>query len=160
MNTSADGPPPVSAEELERERLQTYVDWAEVRAPWWMWPGLGLAVAAWFTGYGIGTWWGVAGAVAVAAVAGLALRVTSRQAQVSTPRFRGMPRAMQRAYLPALAAYVLFLGAAAYTLTVDTAPHLLLGLAAGGLLTAGSAWSSCRFRVAATRLAEAEGLRG
>jgi hypothetical protein len=26
---------PVTPEDLERERLRTYIDWAEVRAPFW-----------------------------------------------------------------------------------------------------------------------------
>jgi hypothetical protein len=152
-------PPPSSPEELERARLQTYVDWARVRAPWWLWPALVLAVTAWFVGYGQGPLWGAAGAMIVALVAGIALRVTADRGQVPMPRLRGMPRPLQLAYAPAIAAYAIFLGIAAYALAAGDAPYLLLGLAAGAVLAAGTAWSSRRFRVAADRLIEAEGLR-
>jgi hypothetical protein len=150
--------PSVSLEELERERLQTYLDWAQVRAPWWYWPAYALAIAAWFVGYGMGTGWGLAGAALVVLVALVGIRVIADRAQVSMPRFRGMPGPLKRSYLPVAVAAIGFVGAMLYVVVSASAPYLVLGVTAGAGMALAGAWTSHRYRAEAARLERGEGL--
>ena len=142
----------VSPEELERERVRTYVEWGRARAPAWYWPGLAVGISAWLIGLGYGAVWGAGGALLVLIVAFTGVQVLSRQTGVSMPRFRGMPGPLRRGYLPALGAGV-WLVAALVVVAVTDEPQIVLGAATGPVVALGGAWSSRCYRRAADELA-------
>lgn len=146
---------------LERERLLSYVEWAEVATPWWYWPVYGAALAAFVAAYSFGVIWGTIGAVAfAAAMGGLIGAVTSRSG-VSTPRFRAMPGRLRVTFLPILLALFAALGAIAAALMIVEDPSLVmlgLGIGAGAAL---AGWGhTVWYRHEARQLAREHGLRG
>lgn len=149
----------VTVDDLERERLRTYIDWAEVRAPRWYWPTYATVIAAWIAGYELGMLWGTAGAGVAVIVLLAMVRAVTRRSGVSTPRFRSMPARLQRAFHPfAVTFAVSVAGVMALTLSLDRPPFLLLGPVAGVAMSLAGAWASQRYREAATQLAEEAGM--
>ena len=148
---------PVSPEELERERLRTYVEWGRAPAPAWYWPGLAVGISAWLVGIGYGAVWGAGGALLVLIVAFAGVQVHARQTGVSMPRFRCMPGPFRLAYLPALGAGAWLVVALAVVAVTDE-PQIVLGAATGPVVALGGAWSSQRCRRAADELATEAGL--
>jgi hypothetical protein len=158
MSPDANRPQPaVSPDDLERERLRTYLDWGEVRAPVWYWPGLAFGVSWWLVGMGHGPGWSLPGAVVVMAVSLAGLRIVSDRAQVSMPRFRGMPTPLLRAYLPGAVGATWMVGVLVF-LAVSDQPHVWLGAITGPLVSLAGASTSVLYRRAADRLATAAGL--
>lgn len=150
--------PAITPDDLERERLRTYLDWAEVRAPVWYWPAYALAITAWIVGYGLGTLWGLAGALMVVAVAVVGIREMASRGQVAMPRFRGMPARLKRAWVPAGVAALWLVGVLLFTLTVEAPPRTLLGVLTGLIMGLAGAWTSRRYRIEARRLADETGI--
>jgi len=148
--------PEVSPEDLDRERLRTYLDWGKVRAPLWYWPGLAVAISTWLVGIGYGMFWGITGALLVVAVTVTGLNVMATRSQVSMPRFRGMPTPLRRAHLPVLLATV-WLVVALAVIALSDGPRVVLGAATGPLLAAAGAVTSGLYRRAADRLAATAG---
>jgi hypothetical protein len=164
----ADGTPPDPEREpwgadlasLERERLLSYVEWAEVATPWWYWPIYGTALAGFVAAYSFGMIWGTLGAVAFAAAMGALIGAVTSRSGVSTPRFRAMPGRLRVTFLPILLALLAALGAIASALVVvEDPPFVLLGLAIGaGAALAG--WGhTVWYRREARQLARDHGLR-
>lgn len=147
----------VSPDALERERLQTYLDWGGVRAPVWYWPGLAVAISLWLVGMGYGYQWSIPGAALVMLVSLIGIRVISERSQVSMPRFRGMPAPLLRAYIPGATAAVAMVGVLAFLALTDDA-NVLVGAMTGPLVALGGAWTSGRYRQAADQLATSAGL--
>ena len=148
----------VTPDELERERLRTYLDWAEVRAPFWYWPAYALAITAWIAGYGVDTLWGLAGALLVVVVAVGGIRVMASRGQVAMPRFRGMPAPLKRAWIPSVAAALWLGGVLLFTFAAEAPPHTLLGVLTGIIMALAGAWTSRRYRIEARRLADDAGM--
>lgn len=148
----------VTPEELDRERLRTYIDWAEVRAPAWYWPAYAAAIAIWLSGYELGMLWGSAGALFLLTVAAVGIRVMATRGQVSMPRFRGMPAALKRAYLPVVAATLWLVGVLMYGAFAEAPSFVLLGVVTGVAMALGGAWSSRLYRIEARRLAAEAGI--
>lgn len=145
---------------LERERLLSSVEWAEVAMPWWYWPVYGTALACFVAAYGLGVIWGTLGAVAFAAAMGALIGAVTSRSGVSTPRFRAMPGRLRVTFLPILLALLAALGAiAAALLVAEDPPFVLLGLAIGaGAALAG--WGhTVWYRHEARQLAREHGLR-
>jgi hypothetical protein len=143
--------PRPSPEDLDRERLRTYLDWGEVRAPVWYWPALAAAISAWLVGIGYGVLWGVIGALVVLAVTVTGLQVVANRSQVSIPRFSGMPSLLRRAFLPVLLATVWFVSVLVVVALSDS-PRVLLGAVTGPLVAVAGAATSGLYRRAAGRL--------
>lgn len=150
---------PVTPEDLEIERLRTYIDWAEVRAPAWYWPAYAVAVSVWLTAYSWGLLWGTLGALLVVALAAAGLRATAESSQVLMPRFRGMPSALKRAWLPLGVAAVGLVALLLYGAFTGWAPSRWFTLLVGPLMALCGAWTSQRYRVAARELANRAGIR-
>lgn len=148
----------MTPEELERDRLLTYIDWAEVRAPGWYWPAYGAAIAIWLSGYDFGMLWGTAGALLLITVAAVGIRVMATRGQVSMPRFRGMPGPLKRAYLPVVAATLWLVGVLMYGAFAEAPSFVLLGVVTGLVMALGGAWSSRLYRIEARRLAAEAGI--
>lgn len=156
MDTADDLQPDPSPEDLDRERLRTYLDWGEVRAPVWYWPGLAVAISAWLVGIGYGALWGVAGALLVVGVTVTGLNVVANRSQVSMPRFSGMPKPLRRAFLPVTLATVWLVGVLVVG-ALSEGPRSILGAATGPLVAAAGAATSGLYRRAADQLAAAAG---
>lgn len=149
----------VSVEELERERLRTYLDWAEGPTPAWMWPLYAAGVAGWLASYDLGPLWGTLGAIVFAGLAGkLAGRAMDRTG-VTFPRWQGMPSRLRRTFLPVL---ITWLGAIAVGLTLLVAAQAprwwVFGVATGVAMAAAGAVSGAWYRVEARRFARELGL--
>lgn len=151
--------PLVTADELDRERLRTYVDWAQVATPWWYWPLYAVVVAAWIAAYDLGGLQGAVGAVCAAAAFGAMIRVVVARSGVSTPRFRGMPGPLLRTFVPLLVVIVLALAAAAaIAIGLDDPSYAAFGVVVGLTLAGTGALSGRWYRRVAARLAREHGL--
>lgn len=83
-------------EQVERDRLETYVGNSRYRIPWWYTLGFAVAGAGALMTLGIETkWLGVAIALAVAMVIGALAGVAVRKAG-AVPRLRTMPAPLRR----------------------------------------------------------------
>ena len=159
MDSRSDLEPPVSPEDLETERLRTYIDWADVRAPAWYWPAYAIAISVWLTAYSWGLLWGTLGAPLVVAMAGAGLSAMAKRSQVLMPRFRGMPAPLKRAYLPLAAAALGLAALLLYGAITDGALGRPITVLAGPVLALCGAWTSQRYRVAARELTVLAGIR-
>lgn len=151
--------PQVTAQELDRERVITYLDWAEAEVPAWWLPTYAALITLWLASHDLGGWWPT-GASAVFVVAMVVmLRLLTRSTRVSMPRFRGMPAALKRTYLiPGAAVVLAVAGYVALTATMDDVPYSLFGLVVGPVLALSLAWQVRRCRIEAARIAAEEGI--
>lgn len=147
----------ISPEELERERVRTYVAWSRATLPVWYWPVLAVGLSGWLIGMGFGAVYGAGGALLVMLVSFGGVQFVERQTGVRMPRFRGMPRPLRLAYLPALGAGI-WLVAALPAVAVSDEPMIALGAVSGPVVALGAAMSSWCYRRAADALADEAGI--
>lgn len=163
MSDTTHGPVPADAvtpEQLERERLVTYLDWAELKVPTWYWLTYGGGITLWIAAYDLGSGWGTAAALLFALVAVAMLRHVTRRSGVSTPRFRGMPAPLKRTFLPLAVVLVLALTAVAWLATSsDDPPFTALGLVIGPVAALAVLWHARACRRAAARIAREHGIQ-
>ena len=150
---------PLTPEQLDRERLVTYLDWAEAEIPPWWLVAYGALMAGWIASYDLGAPWNTVGALLCVVGMVVLLRSLTARTGVSTPRFRGMPAALRRTYaLPAGVAVAALAGVLGAVAALDDPPFALLGLAVGVALALSLAWQGRRCRVVAHRLAVEAGI--
>ncbi len=149
----------VSVQELERERLITYLDWAEAEVPSWWLVGFSAAVGLWVASYDLSRGWSTVSAVVYVLAMLLLVRALTARTGVSMPRFAGMPSALKRTYLaPALTAVLAVVAAGVMTMMLEDPSYALLGLVVGPALGLSLEWQGRRCREVAAALTEAEGL--
>lgn len=150
---------PLTPDDLERERLLTYLDWARAKVPSWYWPVYGAGVTAWIASYQLGRVWGTVGALLFAALAGVLIRYAVACYGVGLPRLRGMPRRLRTAYLAVLGVAAVAAAAIAWiVIAVDDPPYALIGLVVGPAIALAGAAGSRAYRNVATRLADEHGI--
>ncbi len=149
----------VSAQELERERLTTYLDWAETEVPSWWLAGYAAAVGLCIASYDLSRGWRTVSAMVFVLAMVLLLRALTARTGVSMPRFAGMPSALKRTYLaPALTVALAVVAAVVMTRMLEDPSYALLGLIVGPALGLSLKWQARRCREVARALTEAEGL--
>lgn len=150
----------ITPEELDRERLVTYLDWAEVQGLEWYLPLYAVLVTGWIASYDLDVSWLRTLSAGVFVVAMLTMvRVVTTRTGVSFPRFKDMPAALRRTYWPFVIAcalvFVLYLAMVAFA---DDVPFWLLGLVAGPVIAGAAALQARAFRREARRLAREQGI--
>lgn len=145
---------------VERERLLSYLEWGEVEVPRWYWPAYGAALTAFVAAYGLGPVWGTVGAVVFAATMGSLIASMTSRTGVSTPRFRAMPWALKKTFLPIALVGLASAGGVVGALLVAQDPSFpLLGLAIGTSLAVAGWINTVWYRREAQRLGREHGLR-
>jgi hypothetical protein len=160
MTDHADASTPLTAEDLDRERLAAYVAWGEVPTPPWYWPGYAVLLGAWIASFDLGRGWRLAATFAfVAGISLLVNRLTERTG-VTTPRLRGMPRALQWSFVAPIALITLtVLGAVLwYDLGDPGVPAVAVGAVAGPVVAGLGALVTQHYRTVARRLGDAAGI--
>lgn len=149
----------ITAAELDRERLRTYLDWGEADIPGWWLVIYGAAIALWIASYDLGRVWGTIVAIVFAFTMGILIRVATAKTHVSTPRFRGMPPALRRTFvLPSLVIVACLATAAAVSSTVDDPSYTLVGVVVGTVVAVSVGLQGYWYRSVARRIAAEEGL--
>lgn len=145
---------------IERERLLSYVEWGEVDGPWWYWPVYGAALAAYVAAHALGPLWGTLGALLFAATMGVLIASMTSRTGVSTPRFRAMPRALKKTFVPIVVVAIGSVGVLVGAVAVaEDPPYPLLGLTIGTSLAVAGWANAGWYRREAHRLAREHGLR-
>lgn len=146
-------------EELDRERIQTYLDWGEVQLPRWWMPAYAVLVGGWIASYDLGPLWGTAGALILALAMGFMIRVATTQSQVTTPRFLGMPSSLRRTCIaPTVTATAAALAVAIASVAIEAPSYTLLGAVIGPALALSMGWQVRRYRTQARRIAAEQAL--
>ena len=147
--------------QVEKDRIETYLDHEEKRLPWWQSLGYALAGGVALASLEIETRWlaiavALGAAVLVGALAGTAIRRAG-----AVPRLRTMPQSLRRV----LFVYwiVVLVGLAAILAWAYSTDGTLAFLRAGAmyflLIVVAGACADVRYRRIARRLAERAGLR-
>lgn len=149
----------VTPEELDRERLVTYLDWAEVRAPVWYWPTFAAGAGTMIAGYGLGRLWMSIGAGLILLVSLWGSGIMASRGGVSMPRFRGMPPELKRSYIPLGMFAVVFVTALVTGAVMDPMPNAIpIGMGIGLLAGICGPWASWLYRASAADLAIRSGI--